>query len=1192
MKKFATKLAGVLSFLVLAVSDGISADPVCALLAQGPTVWLPLNSNADDLVSGNPSALSGGPTFVAGKVGGALAFDKVDDAVRVPASGALDIGSGAGATVEMWMSVGDINAQMAVVEWSEADGAQLGLHLFTGVFGPGSIFANLIDVSGNPHHISTPNGLLSAGTLHHVALTYDKGSGVARFYIDGVDVAQSSVGNIRLETRTGLWLGQRVVGTTSHNRFGGLLDEVSFYDRALSAGEIQSIHSAGSLGKCTEPVLPSIFSQPSNQSVLPGENCSFAVTVVGTPPLTFQWMLGDTTISGATNSVFQILGVATNQGGAYSVVVQNSVGSVTSAVATLTVNLPPPTITLQPKPLTVLTGQTASFSIDALGILDLSYQWYRDIEVLVGQTNKVFEFAGVSTNDVGQYWATVSNVGGSVTSQVAVLTVVTPSSCLPVPVGTVAWWSFEGSGHDSAGQNPVVFSGEPAFENGIAGRAIRLGVGAALASVPGDQSIDIGKADGFTIEGWIKPDSLTTQALLEWNNRAGAVGVHLYLSQPSPAGNGSGSLFANVFGAEGVSHWISTPAGLVVTGVWQHVALTFSKAAGSAQIFVNGTQMVSKSFGPFTPQTSPNYHLLFGHRIGGGVQFPFTGWMDEITLYSRSLEPVEVALIHAVGSGAKCSGGIAPAIVSNPVDRTAEGGSSVMFSVGVSGSSPLTYQWRFEGTPIEDATNGVFTIANVQFSHAGSYSVVVTNASGTAESANVVLVVTRPPTRVRVVETLGYAGADVVIPVQIVANGTENAAGFSISFNPAVLSFASADLGATIPSGAALIVNTNAEGLGRVGMAIALAAQGTLSEGTQTLVSVKFRVAEILNQTTLAIAFGDQPTLRQVSDASANVVPSTFVNGTLTIAESQFEADVAPRPNGNRSVTTVDWVQMGRYVARLDTITSTNEFQRADCAPRSTKGNGLLAASDWVQAGRYAVGLDPHTVLGGPAEELSEPGQGIAAASGTNRRLFLSDAAVGQGQTNAMMVSLNCLGDENAVSFSIQFDATKLRYGGLGVGGPTAGLTFNFNTNSVGSGRIGVAVAAIPGATLGVGVRELFAVKLVALAPAPATATIAFGNIPVPRDVSDGAANSLATDYAGATVSITEPAGPPLTITHSGDSILVTWTTNSAGFVLQATEGRIGSEWQSVAGVITFGDQKLAVVSAAGKERFFRLKRQ
>ena len=87
MKKFATKLAGVLSFLVLAVSDGISADPVCALLAQGPTVWLPLNSNADDLVSGNPSALSGGPTFVAGKVGGALAFDKVDDAVRVPASG-------------------------------------------------------------------------------------------------------------------------------------------------------------------------------------------------------------------------------------------------------------------------------------------------------------------------------------------------------------------------------------------------------------------------------------------------------------------------------------------------------------------------------------------------------------------------------------------------------------------------------------------------------------------------------------------------------------------------------------------------------------------------------------------------------------------------------------------------------------------------------------------------------------------------------------------------------------------------------------------------------------------------------------------------------------------------------------------------------------------------------------------------
>lgn len=1192
MKTYAFKLAALASVIVSTIHSGYSADPVCASISTGPTVWLPLNSAADDTVSGNPSVLSGGPAFVAGKVGGALAFDQLDDAVRVPASAALDIGAGSGATVEMWLSLGDINAQMAVVEWSEPDGAQLGLHLFTGVFGAGSIFANLIDVSGNPHHISTPSGLLTAGTFHHVALTYDKESGVARFYIDGAEVSQSTVGNIRLETRTGLWLGQRVVGTSSHNRFGGLLDEVSFYDRALSAAEVQSIFSAGGLGKCTEPVLPTFLSQPSNQSVLPGENCSFAVTVVGTPRLTYQWQFGDAAIPGATNSVYQIIGVNTNQGGAYSVVVQNPVGSVTSAVATLTINLPPPTITLHPKPLTVLTGQMASFSIDATGILDLTYQWYREGEVLEGQTNKVFAISEVSTNDIGQYWATVSNVGGAVTSQVASLTVVTPTSCLPVPAGTVAWWSFEGSGHDSAGQNPVAFSAEPTFENGIAGRGVRLGSGTTLASVPGHPAIDIGKGDGFTIEGWINPDSLATQALLEWNNRAGAVGVHLYLSQPSPAGNGSGSLFANVFGAEGVSHWISTPADLVVTGAWQHVALTFSKVGGTAQIFVNGAPVASKSFGPFTPQTGTNYHLLFGHRIGGGVQFRYTGGMDEVTLYSRALEPVEVSLIHAVGSGAKCNGGIAPAIVANPVDRTVEVGSSIMFSVGVAGSSPLSFQWRFEGVAIEGATNGVLTLDNVQFNQAGHYSVVVTNESGSAESSNAVLTVTLPPSRVRVVDSLGSGSADVVIPVEIVANGSENAAGFSFSFNPAVLSFVGAELGSSLPFGAALIVNTNDAGSGRIGMAVALPAQGTLTEGTQTLASVTLRVASVVNRTTFPITFGDVPTLRQVSDASANVVPSVFSSGTLTILDSQFEGDVAPRGNGDRTLSTIDWVQMGRFVARLDPIIDTNEFQRADSAPRDTKGNGILAASDWVQAGRYAVGLDPVTIIGGPTEEALEVSPSFAAASGANRQLTIGTATGLTGETNEVIVALTGAGNENAVSFSIQFDSSKLRYAGIGALPGSSGLVINFNTNALPSGRLGFAMATTPGGNMGTGVRELFKLRFVALVTPPATAAVAFAGSPVPLEISDALANTLQTDFNSGSIRIGEPAGPPLNISRTGETVLVTWTTNSAGFILEGSESGLGSSWQTVSGVITLGDQKVAVLPAAGKDRFFRLRKQ
>ena len=60
-----------------------------------------------------------------------------------------------------------------------------------------------------------------------------------------------------------------------------------------------------------------------------------------------------------------------------------------------------------------------------------------------------------------------------------------------------------------------------------------------------------------------------------------------------------------------------------------------------------------------------------------------------------------------------------------------------------------------------------------------------------------------------------------------------------------------------------------------------------------------------------------------------------------------------------------DWTQVGRFVVGLDVPAPGNEFQRADCAPRNSFGDGQIKASDWVQAGRYVVGLDPITPAGG-----------------------------------------------------------------------------------------------------------------------------------------------------------------------------------------------------------------------------------
>ncbi len=76
-----------------------------------------------------------------------------------------------------------------------------------------------------------------------------------------------------------------------------------------------------------------------------------------------------------------------------------------------------------------------------------------------------------------------------------------------------------------------------------------------------------------------------------------------------------------------------------------------------------------------------------------------------------------------------------PVIVSQPANQSAVAGGTVTFSLGISGSAPLFYQWRKDGTNLLNRTNALFTISNVQSSNLGSYSVIVTNAYGSVTSA-------------------------------------------------------------------------------------------------------------------------------------------------------------------------------------------------------------------------------------------------------------------------------------------------------------------------------------------------------------------------------------------------------------------------------------------------------------------------
>ena len=118
----------------------------------------------------------------------------------------------------------------------------------------------------------------------------------------------------------------------------------------------------------------------------------------------------------------------------------------------------------------------------------------------------------------------------------------------------------------------------------------------------------------------------------------------------------------------------------------------------------------------------------------------------------------------------------APLITLQPTNQIVTVGDAVTFNVAASGTSPLTCQWKFNGTNITDATNTALTILDAQLTDAGIYSVTVVNPYGSDASSNAVLQVNSPP----------VADASATTPLVISVNSSNATVVLngSLSFDP------------------------------------------------------------------------------------------------------------------------------------------------------------------------------------------------------------------------------------------------------------------------------------------------------------------------------------------------------------------------------------------------------------------------
>lgn len=231
---------------------------------------------------------------------------------------------------------------------------------------------------------------------------------------------------------------------------------------------------------------PTITTQPSNLSVSTGGTAVFSVNASNTP-ITYQWYFNGSPISGATTATYTIGTVASSNAGNYSVVVGNTVGTVTSSAATLSVFTP--SVTTQ----VVTSGHDVTLQASSgTGF----YQWQvstdggstwanvNDNATYSGSTTSLLTISSAATGlNNNRYRYIINDLGGSTTSSAIALTVSAAVISFPVAIaadGSGNLYVTDSSAHlvqkiDSANQ-VTTFAGS----SGSAGSTDATGTAASL----------------------------------------------------------------------------------------------------------------------------------------------------------------------------------------------------------------------------------------------------------------------------------------------------------------------------------------------------------------------------------------------------------------------------------------------------------------------------------------------------------------------------------------------------------------------------------------------------------------------------------------------------------------------------------------------------------------------------------------
>jgi len=164
-------------------------------------------------------------------------------------------------------------------------------------------------------------------------------------------------------------------------------------------------------------------------------------------------------------------------------------------------------------------------------------------------------------------------------------------------------------------------------------------------------------------------------------------------------------------------------------------------------------------------------------------------------------------------------------------------------------------------------------------------------------------------------------GQNGTVSINLAAQGNENCVGFSLNYDPTVLTYVSAVLGSDVPGSALPVVNDLQAANGHIGLGLALQPGEVLAAGTHEIFKVTFAAAANAAATvpsiTRSLQFGDTPIAREVVDKQANDLTAQFIDGTITIPHINTaptiasQSDVTVLENAAASMLTLTGISTG-----------------------------------------------------------------------------------------------------------------------------------------------------------------------------------------------------------------------------------------------------------------------------------------